>query len=371
MAAVFVPSAGAFRQTSDDALLRIAKTRVSALGQAGQVAAAGNPDAVQAQYDTARNLEEDLRALEPVSKRCRGLRSAANALARAHVNQAEGFDRQEPARTSIGRRQATNASARIPNEVASCDAAGSNPPPTDTGLDIPLLSPTSDEVAYGAVHVRAVAPPGAIWATIHVDGSAGCNTDGVERVAVGAARTVDARLTLVPGRYDLTATYCGQGSRPRVFRTDVATDVWVLPRSARHVNSPRPSSPAISRRLRSVAATFTGYSGVWHHDLRTGETATWNATARFPAASTVKLAVLVAALRTLGPDPGLGTIRARPPNDDGLVVEPRDEPASRAARRRIGRQGLAHSRSRAPSAWREIKHVHRRVPSRNERGDSQ
>jgi beta-lactamase class A len=44
---------------------------------------------------------------------------------------------------------------------------------------------------------------------------------------------------------------------------------------------------------------------MWVQNLRTGLTATWNADARFPAASTVKIAVLVAALRRFGPRPEL------------------------------------------------------------------
>lgn len=42
---------------------------------------------------------------------------------------------------------------------------------------------------------------------------------------------------------------------------------------------------------------------MWVHDLRTGRAASWNAAARFPAASTVKLGVLVEALRRMGREP--------------------------------------------------------------------
>jgi len=53
----------------------------------------------------------------------------------------------------------------------------------------------------------------------------------------------------------------------------------------------------LDAQLAAMARRFNGYSAVVIHDLATGRTASWNANARFPAASTVKLGVLVAALR--------------------------------------------------------------------------
>jgi hypothetical protein len=50
----------------------------------------------------------------------------------------------------------------------------------------------------------------------------------------------------------------------------------------------------LSRRLAALAPRFDGISGVWTHDMTTGRWAAWNADARFPAASLVKLAVAVA-----------------------------------------------------------------------------
>jgi Beta-lactamase enzyme family len=56
-------------------------------------------------------------------------------------------------------------------------------------------------------------------------------------------------------------------------------------------------------RLQSIGRSYRGWAGFWVHDLATGATAGWNADARFPAASTVKLGVLAAALRRYGPRP--------------------------------------------------------------------
>jgi beta-lactamase class A len=49
-------------------------------------------------------------------------------------------------------------------------------------------------------------------------------------------------------------------------------------------------------RLAALGRRFPGWAAFWVHDLVTGRTAGWNSDAQFPAASTVKLGVLLAAL---------------------------------------------------------------------------
>ena len=51
---------------------------------------------------------------------------------------------------------------------------------------------------------------------------------------------------------------------------------------------------AVAARLAALGRGFPGYAAMWTHDLRTGRVAGWNTDARFPAASTVKLGVLLA-----------------------------------------------------------------------------
>jgi beta-lactamase class A len=57
------------------------------------------------------------------------------------------------------------------------------------------------------------------------------------------------------------------------------------------------TDPALAAKLARLGRSFGGWAAVWTHDLLTGRTAGWNSDARFPAASTVKLGVLLAALR--------------------------------------------------------------------------
>ena len=56
----------------------------------------------------------------------------------------------------------------------------------------------------------------------------------------------------------------------------------------------------LRRELGRLGRAFGGWAAIWTHDLTTGRTAGWNSDARFPAASTVKLGVLLAALQRVG-----------------------------------------------------------------------
>lgn len=69
-----------------------------------------------------------------------------------------------------------------------------------------------------------------------------------------------------------------------------------LPPAAARV-APRVPDATLDRRLTAAAARFDGWAGIWVHELRTGRFAGVNEDLRFPAASTVKLGALHAALR--------------------------------------------------------------------------
>ncbi len=62
----------------------------------------------------------------------------------------------------------------------------------------------------------------------------------------------------------------------------------------------------LARELDELVRRFNGISAVYVENLRTGAGAAWNARARFPAASTVKLAIAIEVLRSLvaRPPPG-------------------------------------------------------------------
>jgi hypothetical protein len=154
-----------------------------------------------------------------------------------------------------------------------------------------LASPRTDEVGFGVV--KAVAPPGTSAVELYV---------GRHRVRRLPARAgpVTIRVPRAPGQYDLRLRFEGAG---RILRRDESRRVWLLPETARTAVRERHRNAAFGRRLGQLGARFNGWSAFWVHDLRTGRTAGWNSDASFPAASTVKLAVVIAAMQRVGPEP--------------------------------------------------------------------
>lgn len=152
---------------------------------------------------------------------------------------------------------------------------------------LPLAAPRSGEPFFGAVW--APVPGASTTARLSVDR---------RRVATARVRGGRARFALrgPPRRLGLVVVRAGGACR-------VARDVWLLPRSARVARRPRRRDRALDTRLGLLASRFRGWSAFWIHDLRTGRTAGWNADAPFPAASLVKLGVLVAALDRFGAEP--------------------------------------------------------------------
>jgi beta-lactamase class A len=92
-------------------------------------------------------------------------------------------------------------------------------------------------------------------------------------------------------------------SRPSSWRRTREVPRLRLPRGGMRARAPFGYDDELSVRLRALGRGFDGWAGFWVHDLATGETAGWNADARFPAASTVKLGVVAAALRAFRPRP--------------------------------------------------------------------
>lgn len=130
--------------------------------------------------------------------------------------------------------------------------------------------------------------------------SLGCNALRSQLLAVGSAQVLNAEAGDRP-----VAT--GTVPVPRVVASCESATAGVVPPLPPPLGSPfwpadqraalpRARDAALERRLAAAAARFSGTAGVFVHDLRSGRTGGLNADVRFPAASTVKLAVLVAAL---------------------------------------------------------------------------
>jgi beta-lactamase class A len=85
--------------------------------------------------------------------------------------------------------------------------------------------------------------------------------------------------------------------RPAGWRAGREVPRTALPRGSMRARAPGATDLALARRLAALGEWYRGWAAFWVHDLVTGRVAGWNSDARFPAASTVKLGVLAAALR--------------------------------------------------------------------------
>src|SRR4051812_851415 len=285
----FAPPAGA----GNAALVRAVDARLPAVRDTQEDARSHEGHAVQRQYDAARDLAEAVRGAGRVATGCRALTAAANALAAAEIDQAQGVDALAPGQVRAGVRAAGRAWAAIAAARAACVHAGE--PQPETLRRVALTTPQANAVVPGKLVVSARAPAGAAWATIAVGPG---RLDCKQRVEFGTGRRLARALAVGPGRRDVRVGFCAAHG---LVAAGEARGGRVLPASAaRPVVRPH-TDPRAAARLAAVARTFKGFSGVWSRDLATGRTAGANDEARFPAASTVKLGVLVATLRRFGP----------------------------------------------------------------------
>jgi hypothetical protein len=159
-----------------------------------------------------------------------------------------------------------------------------------------IVSPAPYEVAFG--EVAASVPAGTRFALLLVDG----RPRATVRVT---GRHVRIAASLPPHDATLRVVAIGASGWRRASRP--VGPVLGFPRAA----APRPAGnredAALARRLRALVRSFGGSAGVFVQDLRSGRGAAWNARARFPAASALKLAIAVETLRALPAPPARGS----------------------------------------------------------------
>ncbi|HSG13527.1 MAG TPA: serine hydrolase [Gaiellaceae bacterium] len=158
-----------------------------------------------------------------------------------------------------------------------------------------ITQPAPRQVSYGLVTGRA--PSGTRWVVVSVNGRA------LASRPVREGRRIWLRVPLPTGAVRVrvtTATADGRAS------STVVRDVFGLPRASapRIVRDRRDA--LLMRKVRRLARRFAGTAGVYAQSLTGGHGGAWNAKARFPAASTLKLAIAAAVLeRHRGlPEPG-------------------------------------------------------------------
>jgi beta-lactamase class A len=157
-----------------------------------------------------------------------------------------------------------------------------------------IVTPAPREVSFGLV--SGVAPR------------------GTARLVVSVGGRVLAERPLRGRSFSLRVDLPVRQATVRVLAVDVlgrrssstVPEVYGLPRTSRSRASATREDPGLARAVDALARAFSGTSGIYVQDLASGRGAAWNARARFPAASTLKLAIAVAVLRAHQgkPEPG-------------------------------------------------------------------
>ena len=170
------------------------------------------------------------------------------------------------------------------------------PPPRPPAI----YSPAPREVSFGRIEGRV--GPGTREVRVRVDGRLAATKPVTRRrfaiVVPLPARDVTLRVSAVDAQGRHASTLVGP--------------VFGLPRETAPYAGPIPplrgyEDAVLSRQARAMARGFPGSCSFFVQDLRTGAGAAWNARARFPAASTLKLAIAVELLRELRGVPAPGT----------------------------------------------------------------
>jgi beta-lactamase class A len=283
LAAAAVGAPGAAATSSDGGVRRAAADALPPVERAVG-AGLGVAAAAQAQYDAARALEGAVPPLRVVSPGCRPLAGALLRYAAGVVTATEGVDQLDGAQVAAGRRRADAALAKVDRFRRTCRSRGR---PRIAGQPDVIASPRAGEAFFGNV----IAENYGEVARLYANGQ-------LVRVLRSHASDLRFRLHLQPGRYDLELRFFRGG---RLVRRSIAPDTYLLAETGRLARPAAVTDARLQAELRRLGASFPGWAAVYTHDLRTGRAAGWNADARFPAASTVKLGVLAAVLRRWSP----------------------------------------------------------------------
>jgi beta-lactamase family protein len=161
-------------------------------------------------------------------------------------------------------------------------------------IALTLSAPLSYEANPGIV--QGVAPPGTTRLRVLADG----RSVRVLRLTSGRRAFLVGPIGLPPRDLTLTVEALAGG---RVLSSAKVEHVFGLPAAAAKVAPPRSIDGAVQHRVAGLRARTGVASAAWIRDLATGRTAAYNAAAHFPAASTVKLGILLGVLARDDADP--------------------------------------------------------------------
>jgi hypothetical protein len=151
-------------------------------------------------------------------------------------------------------------------------------------IPLTLVAPLAYEANPGIV--QGIAPPGTTALRVLADG----RSVRLLRLTSGRRAFLVGPIGLPPR--DLTLTVQALSGR-RVLASAKVDHVFGLPAAAAKVAPPRTVDAQLQRRVLSLPLLTGVTSAAWIRNLADGATAGYNAGARFPAASTLKLAILL------------------------------------------------------------------------------
>jgi hypothetical protein len=163
--------------------------------------------------------------------------------------------------------------------IYRCSVADASPLPPPA-----LEQPAPRQVSYGVVTGRAARGTTRVIVTANGEVVAARDLSG---------RRFWIRAPLPLGDVTVRVTALARDGRSS---SSVVRDIYSLPRAASPRVARARADPVLGRRLRAIARGFAGTPAFYVQSLTTGEGAAWNARARFPAASTLKLAIAVTTL---------------------------------------------------------------------------
>jgi hypothetical protein len=161
-------------------------------------------------------------------------------------------------------------------------------------IALTLTAPLAYEANPGIV--QGTAPKGTTAIRVRADG----RSVRVLRLTSGKRAFLLGPIGLPPR--DITVKVEALAGK-RVIASATVANVFGLPASAAAVAPPRVIDAELQRRVAALPARTGVSSAAWLRDLGDGSTAAYNAGARYPAASTLKLAILLAVLARDDGDP--------------------------------------------------------------------
>jgi beta-lactamase class A len=159
-----------------------------------------------------------------------------------------------------------------------------------------IVAPAPREVSFG--RIAGSVSPSAVRVLVKVNG-----------VVLGSTAPVG-------GRFQLAVDLPPKDVRVRIVAVDAlghqaarpVGPVYGLPRAGRPTRTRRSAEDRpLARRVRALIRRYPGIAAFYVQDLPSRVGAAWNARARFPAASTVKVAIAIEVLRVLRRRPARGS----------------------------------------------------------------